>query len=69
MKIKSILGICSCKGCRKRYDFEVEIRAGKRTKNIRLCEVHARELANGATLKSVTLDDVTISIQGGGTNE
>lgn len=34
MKIKSILGFCSCKGCRKKYDFDIELKAGGKRKNL-----------------------------------
>lgn len=29
MNIKSILGFCSCKGCRKRYVFNAELKVGE----------------------------------------
>lgn len=43
MKIKSILGFCQCKGCRKRYVCEAELKfhvkaGGMRTQKLRLCD-------------------------------
>lgn len=58
-KLKSILGFCQCKGCRKRYDCEVELTfhvkgGGTRTQNLRLCIEHAKELCQGGEIKSLT---------------
>lgn len=44
MKIKSMLGFCQCKGCRKRYDCEVELtfhvkNGGMRTQNLRFTNI------------------------------
>ena len=58
MKIKSILGFCSYKGCHKRHDFEIEIKAGEKRNKARLCEEHAMELAQKGKLKSVTFEEM-----------
>lgn len=60
MKFKSILGFCSCKGCHKRYVFDVEVKAGDYRQKIRLCEEHAKELTKGGVLKSMILDGVRV---------
>lgn len=57
MKIKSILGFCSCKGCRKRYIFNAELKVGEKKKKFRLCEEHMRELMSCGKMKSVTYEE------------
>lgn len=57
MNIKSILGFCSCKGCKCRYDFEIELKAGGKKQRARLCEEHAREFMKCGKLKSVTFEE------------
>lgn len=56
MRIKSILGFCSCKGCKNRYDYEVEVK-NKRGKKLRsrLCMKCAAELIVQSKIKSATL--------------
>jgi hypothetical protein len=62
MKIKSILEFCSCKGCRKKYDFDIELKAGGKRKKFKLCEEHTKELMRIGKLKSVTFEE-TINVE------
>lgn len=57
MRFKSILGFCSCKGCRKRWVFNAELKAGGKKKKFKLCEEHAKELMGLGKLKSVTFEE------------
>ena len=61
MKLKSIIGFCNAKGCKRKYDYEVEISAntksGKRVKRkCRLCHDHALLLIHGGDSKSITYE-------------
>lgn len=57
MNIKSILGFCSCKGCKKRYVYNVELKAGEKKKKFKLCEEHTKEIMKLGRLKSVTCEE------------
>lgn len=59
MSIKSILGYCSCKGCKKKSVYDIDFDAIKRNgkkKHIkaRICEEHIKELIRNSKINSVT---------------
>lgn len=60
MKLKEILGYCFCKGCKNRYTYDVELKAGNVQKKNRICEKHAKELLKNGTLKSVTFEETIL---------
>lgn len=58
MKIKNIVGLCSCKGCKNKYSFDMEIINIKgRTRKSKLCNEHAMQLLSGSKMKSVTFEE------------
>ena len=61
VKIKSILGFCQYKGCKRHYDYEVELKYAKkgkiRSRNLRLCMEHAKELCQGGKIRSLTYQE------------
>lgn len=57
MIIKNILGFCACKGCHKRQQFAIEVKAGNKKKIFKYCEKHAKELMKMGKIKSVTYEE------------
>lgn len=43
MKIKSMLGCCSYKGCHKKYDYDIISVAGGKVYKFRLCAKHEKK--------------------------
>ena len=57
MKLKNMLGLCSCKGCKEKYSFDMEMTRsnGKKIKH-KLCVKHAMKLLDLSEVKSVTVE-------------
>nr|DAO13266.1 MAG TPA: hypothetical protein [Caudoviricetes sp.] len=46
----------------KKYDFDIELKAGGKRKKFKLCEEHTKELMRIGKLKSVTFEE-TINVE------
>ena len=62
MGIKGIFGLCECKGCKNKYDFEMDITVsssdGKKSKKImKICGKHVAEVVKGGKIKNMTYED------------
>ena len=57
MKIKSLFGFCSCKGCKNKWSYEITVTIKKgKIKTERLCDKHTEELLAHSKINSITLE-------------
>ncbi|MDD3404584.1 MAG: hypothetical protein PHQ72_14730 [Hespellia sp.] len=60
-RLKGLIGLCECKGCKNRHVFELEAKCetlkGKKKKHkMRICKEHAAELLRNAKITNVMLE-------------
>ena len=59
MKLKNMFGLCCTKGCHRKADFDIEIKAGEKVIKRSICQMHANELLNHCECDSIQRSDST----------
>lgn len=53
MIAKNLFGFCCAKGCHRKADFDIEVKAGEKSIKRKICTVHANELIKHCDIESM----------------